>query len=188
MPEKFYYPIFSEKNLAAIWALYQGAPKEYLTDSSCPYLESTKKFFSDLYEEKEQREEDSSTPDEAIAMARALAMTKYLTKEEEDPDLDPRPMTDDETIIEINSIYRQIKDYGDAVKFSDKSADKNTYFKLSVSLLERMITMKEKMSNIKAVDTFTSGVISIMEDILTTEQRIIVRERLKEFKDKLTAL
>jgi len=90
-------------------------------------------------------------------------------------------MSDDELTANINDLHKRLTDYWEDVKDSDKSADKNTYFRLSVTLMEKLVSLKEKMQNLRSVDQFMASVMGIMDDILNADQRTEVMTRLEKF-------
>jgi hypothetical protein len=87
----------------------------------------------------------------------------------------------DETTLEdeANRLYRELKDYGNKLDPEDTS-EHNTYFRLSVSLLEKIISLKERAAGVKKVNEFTRTVLNIMEDELSPDQRTAITQRLRD--------
>lgn len=79
---------------------------------------------------------------------------------------------------ETSRLYKELKTFGDALTKGD-TAEKNTYFRLSVSLLEKLLDLKERAVGLKQVTEFTSTVLTIMEDELTPDIRTKIVHRLK---------
>ena len=79
---------------------------------------------------------------------------------------------------EASRLYSELKTFGTALSTGD-AAEKNTYFRLSVSLLEKLIDLKERAVGLKQVTEFTNTVLSIMEDELTPDIRTKIVHRLK---------
>lgn len=96
-----------------------------------------------------------------------------------------KQMDDSETIEQINMVYQQLMAYGVEAQRSDNATDKNMYFRVATTLLEKLVSIKEKMSNLKHINAFIGSVLQIMDEVLTADQRGRVMERLKEFKEKL---
>lgn len=154
--EPIHYPVVNERNIPLILSLYE-ANSEYFNNPECPYTETTKSLF--------------------MGTAKVFDMLSHNDT--------IKPMDDDETIVQINTVYNQLMVYGADAQKSDNTTDKNTYFRVATSLLEKLVSIKEKMSNLKNVNLFISSVLQIMDEVLTTDQRAVVMERLKEFKEKL---
>lgn len=60
------------------------------------------------------------------------------------------------------------------------TADQLQWVRAAATLLEKLVTLKEKAFNIKHIQEFEAQVIGILEDFLTPEQRTIFRERLAD--------
>lgn len=158
MTDTPHYPQFAERNIPLILQL-SGTNPDYFTHPECPYLETTKMLF-----DKKVSKVLHNTPDLGVV-------------EEE--------LTDKNTIEELSSLYKLLQEYKQEAMMSDKSADKNTFFRVSLSLLEKVIVLKEKMSNLNQVNAFVATVITVMEEVLTSDQRGLVMEKLKEFKENV---
>ncbi len=149
-----FYPVLQEKELRLVQQLIDHDPG-YLHDPTCPYAEDIKKILRPKSAEQESLAQMSG----------------------------PAAVADAEIMKEINGLYTRLKDYWLEVKDSDKSADKNTFFRVSTTLLEKIIELRERMSNLSQVNAFTSEVLTIMEEIMTPDQRNVVEERLRKFND-----
>jgi hypothetical protein len=84
-----------------------------------------------------------------------------------------------DSVAEIEEIYRSIKDYGVKVKSGSDPSDKNTYFRIASSLLEKLITLKERAVGVKNTAEFTAAVLDILEEQLSADARSAVITRLK---------
>lgn len=83
---------------------------------------------------------------------------------------------------EASRLYQELKKFGQSLEAGDTS-ERNTYFRLSVSLLEKILELKERAVGLKNVKHFTDTVLQIMEDILTPDQRTKIMDRLQESID-----
>ncbi len=153
-----FYPPLAEKDLRLISQLVQADP-EYLTGKECPYSKDVIHLLMRGLGQSGAREE-------------ATTSESYSTSE---------LTTDAEISNEINNLYHRLQDYWQEVKNSDKSTDKNTFFRVSTSLLEKIVELREKMSNVGQVNSFISTILSIMDELLTPDQRSEVEERLRQF-------
>lgn len=79
---------------------------------------------------------------------------------------------------ETSRLYTELKAFGKALQSGD-TAEKNTYFRLSVSLLEKLLDLKERTVGLKQVTEFTNTVLLIMEDELSPDIRTKIVHRLK---------
>ncbi len=150
MTDKF-YPEIPE---GAVWAL--GIVKQhlienpdYLSDPECPYDEDVLKFFG----------------------AGMPMVTTELIADSEDEEVH-------DLEGETSRLYTELKAFGVALQAGDTS-EKNTYFRLSVSLLEKLLDLKERTIGVKQVTEFTNTVLTIMEDELTPDIRTKIVHRLK---------
>lgn len=150
-----YYPPISEKDIRLIQKLYEGDPS-YFEAEECPYSPEVKDLFKG---EVQSKYFDDTNPVKPIA-------------------------SDDEIAQEINDVYAKLKEYWEEVKSSDKSADKNTFFRVSTSLLDKLVELRERMSKIKKVNAFITEVLAIMDEILLPDQRNEVTERLAKFSQE----
>jgi hypothetical protein len=63
-------------------------------------------------------------------------------------------------------------------------ADKIQILKTRAALVEKMITLEERSTNIKKVSMFMSVVMGILDDAFTDEQRQIFMKRLAPFEQE----
>lgn len=153
--EQTHYPVVNERNIPLILTLYEANP-DYFKSPDCPYTETTKSLFT--------------------GTAKVFDLQSHN---------DIKPLDDDDTIIQINMVYQQLMAYGTEAQRSDNATDKNMYFRVATSLLEKLVSIKEKMSNLKNINNFIGAVLQVMDEVLTPDQRGAVMERFKEYKEKL---
>ena len=151
---EYNYPNIDEKNLFYMLAIAESNP-EFFTNPKCPYSER----FKDLFKPK----------------------TISAGIESIDPS---EPMSDQDILKRINALARQLETYGKTAIESGNSSDANTFFRLSASLTERIISMRERVANIISVNEFVEEVLNVMEDILNADQRNEVTDRLKKFDNR----
>ena len=150
-----HYPPIDEKTLRLLLLKYEQDP-EYFSRPECPYAQDIKDIFT------------------------GQTAVQYFDTHMESVTLE----SDDDIQKEINDVYSKLKNYWDEVKISDKSADTNTFFRVSTSLLEKLVDLRERMSKIKQVNSFISEVMQIMDEVLSSDQRNEVTERLKRFNEE----
>lgn len=156
MADKF-YPRLDEGALRTIIKLSKTDP-EYFTDRQCPYSSEIKELFG----------ANTST-----------ATGKATVSFEE---IDFESMDGESLLVEINRVYNELKAAGVNIS-SAESTEKNTYFRLSVSMLREVVQIKEKVTNMVNISKFTEIVLQAMEEILDTEQRNMFLERLKRARE-----
>lgn len=149
-----HYPELNEKDLKLIIRIYEDDP-DYFDDENCPYDSEIKEFF------------------------KGEASVHYFDTH---GSAASKPPSDDDILAQVTALYDRLNEYWNDVKDSENSSDKNTYFRVSVSLMERLTTLKEKMSNLKNVNTFMAEVLQIMDEILTPDQRNEIMKRLEKFQ------
>lgn len=148
----YHYPPLNEAQIKLILSLFATYP-DYFDVPGCPYSDEIKELFK--------------------GESKVLDFESHQTA--------AKDLSDDQILQEISDLHQKLKDYWDEVKTSDKSADKNTFFRVAVALLERIVNLREQMSNLSQVNVFIDEVLRIMEQVLTPDQRSEVTERLKKF-------
>lgn len=81
---------------------------------------------------------------------------------------------------ELQGITQDLRD----LKLNSKTlqpADKVTILKTQAALVEKMIVMEERATNIKRVSMFMSIVMGILDDVMTDDQRQTIMKRLEPF-------
>lgn len=151
MTEDRYYPPLDEKPLKTISLLFENDP-DYFNDRNCPYSQDVINIFR--------------------GMAKFQDFDSHANNE--------LPSSDN-LIQQINQLAAQLRSYWNDIKGGDATpADKNTYFRIASSLMEKMTDMKERVSNIKQYEVFTSAVLDILDRELNVDQRNRLMTRLKE--------
>lgn len=82
---------------------------------------------------------------------------------------------------QITKLYSDLQKFG---KDAEKSADKSTFFRLSVGLMKDLLNMKEKVSNLIEHELFVSTVLQAMEEVLDADQRTAFMERIERFTEE----
>lgn len=91
----------------------------------------------------------------------------------------------DDLSIEIESerLYRQVKNFSSTLSNADVS-EKAAMFRVSTQLLERLLTAKEKSSNIAHYEQFKMLVLDTVDRFLTPQQKSIFLDDLKRLEAK----
>lgn len=101
--------------------------------------------------------------------------------------------TEEDLLKEVAILSRELKEYGKGLNRGGgedgetKGSDMNTYFRLSVTLMERILQIREKASLLVEHSRFVNEVLNILADILNADQREAAIERLKRFNVTLPA-
>lgn len=153
MSDLIYYPPLNEGDITKIIKLYEVHPN-YFERPECPYSDEVKAAFK-----KTGKVHDFDTHD-----------------------MDDVPASDS-LLTQINQLSKELKVYGQSISNSEDTSpsDRNTYFRLSVTLLEKLVDIKEKVGKIVEYELFTNEVLDIMDKILSTDQRSEVMARLEKF-------
>lgn len=80
---------------------------------------------------------------------------------------------------EIEKMFRDLKKVRDGFATSD-SAEKIAYFRLAISLLEKLVALKERSLNVRRIGQFHSLVLQVLEENLEPTAITKVRTRLLE--------
>jgi hypothetical protein len=148
-----FYPEINENNLKLIKQLFEE-DKTFFDDDTCPYSDTTIALF------KNSPTDISDFENEDALDIDNIGSTEYIIKE-------------------INALYTHLQQFGKTMRDSDTASEKNTYFKLSAALLERLISMKERMSNVAKVTEFTETVLQILDEEVNVDERTKIIERLR---------
>ena len=154
MSDGYFYPPINEHHIIQISKLYELNP-DYFSNKDCPY------------------------PKEVIEVFTGTA--KYHDFDSHAPE-----STETDSILsQIQQLSKQLKEYGRGILDDEgnSSTDRNTYFRLSVALMEKLVDIREKITNIKEYEMFISEVLDIMDSELDADQRSRVLERLERFKN-----
>lgn len=89
------------------------------------------------------------------------------------------PRTDDQLEREVTQLLDDIKDFGLKLNVDDIT-EKMSYFRTHTNLLEKLVSMKERMGNVKSVATFQAIVLNAIEESLSPDQRTQVMEALHQ--------
>lgn len=171
MTETFYPPIGEDD----LWPIKQvrlqiDADPDYLTRPECPYSDEVKRFFQITFGGGRGGAGNGSGPNGLGGGAGASVR----------PDqglvglLDPESLED-----EASSLYLQLQSFGQTLQAGD-TAERAAYFRLSVSLLEKLTDIKKRNLDLGYVRRFTDTVIQIMEDELPPDLRTRIIDRLRD--------
>lgn len=161
-----FYPKLDENALKQAKKLAASIPG-YLEDSNCPYGPEVK---------------DILLPKPILPAAPAPRDEVEVEIEEVDFDSMDSSMLMDE----INELYAQLKASGANIgSASDKSegSERNVYFRLMTSLLEKVVDMKTRLMDHAHIAAFKDTVMGAMEDILDPDQRNQFIERIKKLEE-----
>jgi hypothetical protein len=131
---------------------------DYLKSPDCPYDDALKKLIQDSIWMRLDTSEDTEGGEKSI------------------------PISEDEidsTLAEdLYAVFQELKNYGKTIGKSDQ-AEKMAYFRTATSLLERLVTARERAMGVKQVKDFQDTVLTVMEDTLSPAQRTEVMDRLR---------
>lgn len=81
---------------------------------------------------------------------------------------------------ELDRIYDMLQSCYEQIELAEP-AEKNTFFRLSVTLLDKIVSLKERSAKIDQVIEFQNTIIEIMENVLSTEERTQIIDRLRSY-------
>ena len=147
-----YYPEINEHHIIQIAKLYESNPN-YFTASECPYSKGIVEIFT--------------------------GGAKYHDFDTHMPDIPDS----DSIVSQVNQLSKELKEYGRSIMNDEQTSasDRNTYFRLSVALLEKLVDIREKITNIRDYENFAVEVLDIMDVVLDADQRAKVVQRLEGF-------
>ncbi len=80
---------------------------------------------------------------------------------------------------EIERMFKDLKSTRDGFAAND-NAEKIAYFRLAISLLEKLVSLKERAQNVRRIGQFHATVLQVLEENLEPTAITRVRERLLE--------
>lgn len=83
-----------------------------------------------------------------------------------------------DVMAETESLFKELQDEKQTLTVKDNS-EKMAYFRTATSLLEKLISLKERAMNVQQIGQFYTVVLSVMEAVLDKDQIHGVREKLK---------
>lgn len=88
---------------------------------------------------------------------------------------------------QLEHIYSNLMKFQSELNKSD-SKDKLQWAKAAISIIDRVISLKERVLNLKNFSNFQKTMIGILDDVLEPHQRTEVVERLGNFIDQESPL
>lgn len=150
MTKDRFYPPLDEKPLMTISLIYENDP-DYFNDRNCPYSQQ----LIDLFRGRSKFHDFDSHGSKDL------------------------PSSDD-IVSQINKLAKQLENYWSEIKGGEASPqDKNTYFRIAAGLTEKMLSMRERASNVKQFEVFTATVLDILDTEMDVDRRNKVMDRLK---------
>lgn len=152
MTQERYYPSVDEKSIKLLLRLMESDPK-LLDHPECPYSDDFKSLFKHT-----EKARDFDTSDDTVI-----------------PDAN-------DLLTQINMLSRELAEYGQTIKHSDNNAsDRNTYFRLSVTLMEKLVDIKERISKISQYEAFIGTILEFMDREFTPDQRNLLVQGLSRY-------
>jgi hypothetical protein len=128
----------------------------YLSGAQCPYSGEVKAFLSLL----------SQTPKDGSVADRAAALM--------DGDLDQQGGLE----ANIKRIFKELTAWGQALGNGD-TAEKQAYFRVSTSLLEKLVMLEAQAKNTAHVKEFERIILAFLDDHVTPDARTKLMDQLK---------
>lgn len=147
---ELFYPTIRDEQVMTLTVVVQSLEQDpgYLDHPDCTYSEPVKAFFR-----------------------------KFMSSGDAPPDLfegeDDLLVIDKQVQAVINDLERFSKTLGNA-----DHSEKLQYFKTKTVLLEKLVTMKERVLNLKEINEFRSTLLSFMDELCTKDQITEMMRRL----------
>ena len=179
----YYYPDISPKEFNILLTLAKQH-EDYFTSGDCPYNEAVAEFFVPPEPEIVERNvvvEVEVEVEKPIYIQHKPKSIDTVALEETLEDLE----STDVMLAEVKRIYIQLQTMGSSMTSEDaSSAEKNTYFKLSTTLLEKLLGMQERIINIKTITSQIDIILEIMESEVPVDVRNSIMSRLRKVMEK----
>jgi hypothetical protein len=147
-----FYPNIRDETIMTLNVVVQNLAQDptYLSSPECPYSDTVKKFF---YSKVIQ--ENSAPPVDIFAGEDEL-------------------MVLDEQIIKV---INDLESFGKGLSGADV-AEKMAYFRTKTALIEKLVTMRERLANLKEINEFRLIILNFMNEELTKDQITALMLRL----------
>lgn len=170
MTDKRQYPTISINELEKLKVIITNASDDprYLDGRVCPYDKPTREMLKALI------------PDPIIEATLGTAGEErgQVGRPRKAPVL---PMSEvEKELNELREEIRQLKTDAAGLEPNERIQ----IVKTRAALIEKIIGMKERITNINKMHKFTSSVIQVMEDELPQESRLRVIAKFEEFKEE----
>lgn len=161
MSDEFFYPNVKEDLFLPLKVAVQNAKRDpaYLEHPDCPYPPKIKAFINDLI-----------TPT-AQEGAPATSGSTFL-----DPGVDSTEVL----LKELDRLYTDLMSFRSTLNGMEPN-EKATFFKTSMSLLEKIANLKERGLNMKEMADFQRSVITVLEEHFDDKNRESVIQALAKY-------
>lgn len=170
MPDTRQYPTISINELEKLKVILTNAGDDakYLDGRICPYDKGTRELLKSL------------VPDPIVQATLGTAGEErgQVGRPKKGPIL---PMSELET--EFNDLRKEIQELKADAKGLEPN-EKIQVVKTRAALVERILSMKERITNINQMNKFTALVIQVLEDELPQEARLRVIAKFAEYKEE----
>lgn len=156
MSQPKFYPEFSSSLRTTIntWKKLQEANPEYFDDPDCPYSFEEVELLKSVF---------THTSNTQLTLA---------------PDQDPLDDEDPDLEQEALQLFRDMKTFKKTLSNSDTSEMAST-FRTTVSLLEKILDVRERASGLKQFSDFKVFILDSMERYLTPQQKTEFIDEMK---------
>lgn len=89
-------------------------------------------------------------------------------------------MEDEDLEAQITELYRELRILGSQVNTAD-AKDKVSVIKQSVELLGKLVSFRERISNVREMNKFQKAVLDVLETVISPDQRANFIEKLGKF-------
>lgn len=147
-----YYPTIREEHILPLNVVLrnlEGDP-DYLDDPECPYSETIKNFFRRQMAAVSDEVEDLFAGDE------------------------PKEVTLDR---QVEKLVNDLEAFSKTLGKQDHS-EKLAYFKAKTILLEKLVSMRERLLNLKELHEFKTRILVFLDEVCTKDQITDLMKRL----------
>jgi hypothetical protein len=152
-----YYPDLSMKLLTPLELVRKQllVDPSFLNDPTCPYPEDVKAILSHFRSSSEDKDGPADV---------GVPNVEYLETETFD-------------------LYKEFKRMGDSIPSNDVS-ERLQYMKTRASLLEKLISMKERAGAMRDAEEFQNVILGALEDLVPQDLREEILQRLRKFLEQ----
>ena len=173
-----YYPKLDLGSLASIMVIRQQTEmfEDYFENKACPYDEDTKRQLQKLFAVIE------------VEKIVEKVIEREIKVEVEKPTGQRGPKVKMKTSgVSLEEVSKEIQDIREELKTLKTDSvgldtgDRIQIIKTRATLVEKLVSMDEKVNNLKRLSTFQSVTMGILDDLMEEEQRKQVIKRIEPF-------
>lgn len=182
-----YYPKLDIGGLAAIMAIRQQSEMfpDYFEQKACPYDQDTIKQLNKLFQIREVEKIVEKIVEREVKIETAHRAA-------EGGGVGPKKVKLKTSGVDLDAVSKEIQDIREELKtlktdsFGMETGDRIQIIKTRAALVEKLISMDDRVNNLKRLSLYQSVVMGILDDLIPEEGRKQFIRRIEPFAKEET--